>query len=119
MYAIRSYYDSCLCSGTGKSNEVFRANIGSENSCANDIPRLTFSEQVVLAVGAFRITSYNVCYTKLLRFQRWDPDKLLAFHQTSNPIQTTTFTSINQLISDPRTAKYTITLAMNISNLAG
>ena len=42
MYAIRSYYGSC---GSG----------------------MYLGDQLVIDDDGFRITSYNVCYTKLLR----------------------------------------------------
>ena len=55
MYAIRSYYAPV---GAAEMNESM---LGARTFCAAGF------EPVNFVSGNFRITSYNVCYTKLLR----------------------------------------------------
>ena len=65
MYAIRSYYDAGLLleveqqfeQHQGIDAHVRQAGVGHDR----------FRRDVAVAVGEIRITSYNVCYTKLLR----------------------------------------------------
>ena len=76
MYAIRSYYDGQIITGM-RDNAVwgiYTANFvffmglsyaGALVSCASQLLRIRWIKPLVRM--ADRITSYNVCYTKLLR----------------------------------------------------
>ena len=87
MYAIRSYYVgldlptiAAFCQRGGKVVEIAHAFADDGIGCStvtaagmygdgNDVTELTTrAAEWAVALGAdFRITSYNVCYTKLLR----------------------------------------------------
>ena len=85
MYAIRSYYDlyDALNSINNQTNKQFSVYVGDDNSpeILYDIVRL-FEDKIDISYIRFsnnlggkslvehRITSYNVCYTKLLRPSR-------------------------------------------------
>ena len=75
MYAIRSYY---VCGGT--ANELDVVNIADKNNpyllAAYDMQEPyglgIDGNNLFICEGEFgRITSYNVCYTKLLRLWRY------------------------------------------------
>ena len=70
MYAIRSYYGfrtttrngACRCAATGGCSSF-----SSWRVPRRDFPGGRFLGKEKGTAGPFRITSYNVCYTKLLR----------------------------------------------------
>ena len=75
MYAIRSYYAISDCSGASRQiasraeslhAAVIRQNASVGNSSAGIEEMIANIASVTQNVD--RITSYNVCYTKLLRF---------------------------------------------------
>ena len=81
MYAIRSYYGSLTCfvlpvmmscSGWAAGGEVAAVAPGVQSAVSAQLPALAereeLAQQLLELALADRITSYNVCYTKLLRF---------------------------------------------------
>ena len=84
MYAIRSYYGECIHAGPGQSSifEAYAQGVGPRVEIVQEVENLRLVAIVLVehfvgqvgrvegqgpAVGDRRITSYNVCYTKLLR----------------------------------------------------
>ena len=78
MYAIRSYYDSSLTYLKRLEADELKIDQSFVRDMLDDTDDLTILEGVISLAGAFqrevvaegvetRITSYNVCYTKLLR----------------------------------------------------
>ena len=75
MYAIRSYYDE-----NGALLKMLTDLFGSDvkenlplvllSDSKGDI--YLFSSGYKIGIGEHRITSYNVCYTKLLRSAQWN-----------------------------------------------
>ena len=70
MYAIRSYYASAQgagrARGAGERPEP-KLRLGIAERCVDPVERLPRHLIVDQVIGELRITSYNVCYTKLLR----------------------------------------------------
>ena len=63
MYAIRSYYEWCI---EKRYNYIFEMDADFSHN-PNDLTRLYNACHIDGADLSIRITSYNVCYTKLLR----------------------------------------------------
>ena len=66
MYAIRSYYGSISVYSEVDSGTVFKIYLPVEDT-NNLAESLMADVDATLIHGEGRITSYNVCYTKLLR----------------------------------------------------
>ena len=64
MYAIRSYYARLI--GVAKAKELI---LTGDYISATEAEKLGLVNKVVSSEELIRITSYNVCYTKLLRLQ--------------------------------------------------
>ena len=65
MYAIRSYYEGplFLADTTVNSDPAPQTIADTTVLVANEVRRFKIEPRIAI----FRITSYNVCYTKLLR----------------------------------------------------
>ena len=61
MYAIRSYYESLIHDELAEAARVLNAFMGQ----AENLQKIEQAARLI--ADSFRITSYNVCYTKLLR----------------------------------------------------
>ena len=72
MYAIRSYYVAIVAVRQVGGVEQLKSSLGETNWVFDFMPSLQHSDTEQVATGGIlkmsRITSYNVCYTKLLRF---------------------------------------------------
>ena len=80
MYAIRSYYAPQDVKVAAKAAQmiyqaqqqlVAEKSKGNESDSVDSLGSASISsplDQVISGVSVIRITSYNVCYTKLLRF---------------------------------------------------
>ena len=76
MYAIRSYYANYIVHAFGQPLHCFDASKIKGNrvvvkTMPNETPFVTL-DGVERKLADNRITSYNVCYTKLLRFTNTD-----------------------------------------------
>ena len=78
MYAIRSYYGVIQCSPLASgavSYSIVTDEVSGLTAIMNGVPRIGSVVPKEYVVLLPRITSYNVCYTKLLRLaicQRFD-----------------------------------------------
>ena len=74
-------------SSSCKTNQMFRANVGSKDSRTNDIPRFAFSEQIILTIGTFHffliflygtINRPDYSYDSYSKYHPVEPDKFIC-----------------------------------------
>ena len=114
MYAIRSYYDrfsmrldDAATTGLQINYRKFKRSCrhGSPPPFFHRFPCSAFRNFQALDYGIFRITSYNVCYTKLLRVEYgprpfYENSRLLNFNTSPQPAFQKNFRLLSENLSE-------------------